>query len=86
MAKDYSQFIEKLENQHEWPSEYMFKFIVPSEAEDAIKKIFKGQNIQSRESSKGKYTSITVTMLIYSTEQVIEIYELAHEVEGVIAL
>jgi len=86
VAKDYSKFIEKLEDQHEWPSEYMFKFIVPSEAEEAIRKIFKGQRVQSRESSKGKYTSLTVTMLIYSTDQVIEIYELAHQVEGVIAL
>ena len=86
MSKDYSDFIEKLENQHSWPSEYMFKFIVPSDVENEIKQIFSGQSITSRESSKGNYTSITVKMMINSTDEVIRIYEEAHKVEGVIAL
>ena len=86
MSKDYSDFIEKLENEHTWPSEYMFKFIVPIEAEDKIKNIFKGQEIQSRESSKGKYMSVTVKMMINSTDEVIKIYEEAHKIDDIIAL
>ena len=86
MKKDYSEFIEKLENQHTWPSEYMFKFIVPSNLEDEVRKIFDGQKVTSRESSKGNYSSITVKMMINSTKEVIQIYEEAHKVEGIIAL
>ena len=64
----------------------MFKFIVPSDVEDEVRKIFKGQEVTSRESSKGNYRSITVKMMINSTEEVIQIYEEAHKVEGIIAL
>jgi putative lipoic acid-binding regulatory protein len=84
--KDYSDFIEKLEDQHTWPSEYMFKFIVPSYSEEQVRGIFQGHHLQARESSKGNYTSITVKMMINSTSEVIEIYEEAYKIKGVISL
>ena len=86
MNKDYSDFIKQLEDQHTWPSEYMFKFIVPRNSEEEVRNIFQDQELLARESSNGNYTSITVKMVINATSEVIKIYEEAYKIEGIISL
>ena len=86
MKKDYSEFIEKLENQHTWPSEYMFKFIVPNGKEEEVKKLFPKNILTEKPSRTGKYVSITAKIMIASSDAVIEIYEEASKIEGLIAL
>ncbi|HEX8548624.1 MAG TPA: DUF493 family protein [Cytophagaceae bacterium] len=70
----------------DWPSLYMFKFIVPTLKADEIGIIFNFDNITSKESKSGKYVSITSHMYLSSPEEVIDIYLKASKVEGVIAL
>lgn len=84
--KDIESFREKLEAVSEWPSLYMFKFIVEAEKQDQIKDIFKNHEVVVKPSSKGKYVSLTIKMLANSAEQIIEKYIETNEVEGVIAL
>ena len=86
MKEKYANFIEQLENHYTWPSEYMFKFIVNRNKEKELIQIFEGDQVEAKESSKGNYVSITVTKMINNTEDVISIYEEAHQIEGVIAL
>ena len=87
MQADWAQSLkEKLDQNHAWPDLYMFKFIVPAGKESQITALFHNHTTTKRTSNKGNYTSITVQMMMPSSEAVIEVYVLASAVEGVIAL
>jgi uncharacterized protein len=79
-------FREKLDQHYAWPSLYIFKFIVPTGREDEVKKLFPFHTPTEKQSSQGKYTSITVQMMMQSSEAVINIYQQASSIEGLIAL
>lgn len=79
-------FKEKLENVYVWPSLYMFKFIVPHEKVEEVKKMFPLHTSSEKQSGQGKYASITFNMMMPSSEAVIEVYEKVKHVEGLIAL
>ena len=79
-------FRNKLDQHHAWPSLYIFKFIVPTGKEDELKKLFPLHETTNRLSKEGKYTSVTVQMMMPSGEAVIGIYEKASIIEGLIAL
>ncbi len=89
------EFYEKLKTQlHEtasWPAEYLYKFIVKSDLEKIAKleAIFDnmGAVITTTESKNGKYTSVSINLLMRNPGTVIEKYkEVAEKVEGVISL
>lgn len=82
----YSDFKDKLDNQHVWPSLYMFKFIVPKGIEDQIISLFPKNELTSKASKEGNYISITAKIMMGSSDEVIRIYQEAHKIEGVIAL
>jgi uncharacterized protein len=87
MDEDWlKSFREKLDQHHAWPSLYIFKFIVPSGKEVQVKELFPLHTTSERASKQGKYTSITVQMMMPSAEEVIEIYKKAAGIEGLIAL
>lgn len=81
-----NSFREKLDNHYAWPSLYTFKFIVPKGKEEVVRKMFPMHNPSERSSKNGNYTSFTVQMMMPSTESVIEIYQTASSIEGIIAL
>lgn len=89
------EFYEKLKGQlHEtnsWPAEYLYKFIVKSDIHKIaeLEAIFDnmGAVINTIESKKGKYTSVSVNLLMRNPDAVIEKYkEVAEKIEGVISL
>jgi putative lipoic acid-binding regulatory protein len=86
----YNRLKKELLNTHTWPSDYLYKFIVPTNVEkiEQIQKIFDntGAVIESKQSRKGKYTSISITVNLESAEAVIEKYKEVSVVEGVISL
>ncbi|MEA1787135.1 DUF493 family protein [Arenibacter sp. GZD96] len=73
-----------------WPSNYLYKFIVPSEAEKIkqIQTIFDntGAVIETKKSKNGTYTSISVTVNCKDPDAVIQNYKEVGEVKGVISL
>jgi uncharacterized protein len=79
-------FREKLDQHYAWPSLYIFKFIVPKGKEEEVKKLFPQHESTEKQSSQGNYCSITVQMMMPSSEAVIQIYEQAASIEGLIAL
>ncbi len=81
-----ASFKEKLDGHYAWPSLYTFKFIVPKGKEDDLRKLFPMHNPSERSSKNGNYISFTIQMMIPSTEAVIEVYEKASVIEGIIAL
>ncbi len=86
----YKRLKEQLEVDTTWPAAYMYKFIVPANLEKVaeIEAIFDETNatIQTRDSSKGTYTSVSIKVNMDSPDAVIEKYLEVSKVEGVISL
>jgi uncharacterized protein len=76
----------KLDGHYAWPSLYTFKFIVPSGKEEDVRNLFPNHTTSAKLSKNGKYTSITINMMMPSSEAVIEVYQSASVIEGIIAL
>lgn len=73
----------------EWPSVYLFKFIVPNDNEKMaqVSALFdENATISYHTSSKGNYVSVSVKEVMLSGDSVIEIYENAIKIEGIISL
>lgn len=86
MALDKESFKTRLEETHIFPSLYMFKFIVPKEQINEVESLFPKNEFTEKSSSGGKYISITAKVMVSSADQIIEIYESAQKIEGIIAL
>ena len=86
----YSRLKEELTNSAAWPAEYLFKFIVPSEAgkiqeiEDAFDNM--GAVIDTTQSKTGKYTSVSINVKMAGAQEVIDKYIELSEIEGIISL
>jgi uncharacterized protein len=81
-----NSFREKLDQHYAWPSLYLFKFIVPTGKEQEVKNLFPRHETSEKLSKQGKYISITVQLMMPSTDAVIEVYEKAAKIEGILAL
>lgn len=79
-------FKEKLDNQHDWPTTYMFKFVVPAARVSEVKTAFSEETLQTKQSKQGNYVAFTMNKMIYSSDEVVEIYQEARKIEGLIAL
>ncbi|HKL02369.1 MAG TPA: DUF493 family protein [Cryomorphaceae bacterium] len=79
-----------LDANHNWPSVYMFKFIVPSDNEKIAKveALFNSNTAELKmsQSKKGNYTSITAKEVMTNSEKVLECYREASKIEGLMAL
>ncbi len=86
MTNKIEQFKQTLDECHEWPCPYTYKFIMPTENLDQLTALFPNETMDSRESKNGKYTSITVTLKVCSADEVMAIYEKAATVPGLMSL
>ncbi len=88
MKKEFNttSFKEKLEASGQFPMLYMFKFIVPNGKEKEVAALFPKNEIGLKASSGGKYVSTTIKSMMDSADQIIEIYEKASKIEGLISL
>lgn len=94
-SENTDAFYEKLKSQLQdttlWPSEYLYKFIVKTEA-SKIKKLEQlfnsmGAVITTNSSKNGKYTSISINVRMKNPDAVIAKYkQVAEHIEGVISL
>lgn len=88
----YKKLRKRLKKTSEWPSLYLYKFIVPTENQsniDTLIAIFDnlGAVISTKKSSKGKYTSVSVNVTMKTPDNVIEKYkEVGEKVQDVISL
>jgi len=82
----WSDFQELLDDQNEWPTEYVFKFIVPSSGLDDVKQALGAEEVTTRESSRGRYVSVTARMHMNSSEAVVDVYKSVRGIDGVISL
>lgn len=86
----YIRLKEELDNSNTWPAEYLYKFIVPSDAhkiaqvEAAFNQM--GAVIKTTQSKNGNFTSISVNVMMNSSQQVIDKYLEVSTIEGIISL
>ena len=91
MSEDpFASLLAKLEESGPWPMNYLFKFILKSgekEKQKELRSFFKGNvSLALKESSGGKYLSVSVTAKMDSPQAVIEVYRKASEIEGLISI
>ncbi|WP_319544045.1 DUF493 family protein [uncultured Pseudodesulfovibrio sp.] len=86
MTDKEKQFKQALDGHHQWPCPYVYKFIVPTENFDQFKRLFPDEELKTRQSKNGKYTSITMVSTMCSSDHVMGIYEKASQVPGLMSL
>jgi putative lipoic acid-binding regulatory protein len=84
--EDWARFRKLLDEQHTWPTEYLFKFVAPAARVDDLKAIFGQVPVRVKSSRTGRYISVTTRLLIHTADEVVAIYEAAGKIPGVIAL
>ncbi|MDL1914291.1 MAG: DUF493 domain-containing protein [Bergeyella sp.] len=86
----YASLKEKLDETHDFPENYLFKFILPNNTSkfSEIYRIFDGikTTFTNRESKNAKYTSLSVNAFVIDADQVIKIYKEVSLVKEVIVL
>lgn len=85
----YIRLKEELNNTSTWPSEYLYKFIVPTDAQkiEAVENAFDnmGAVIKTQQSKAGKYTSVSINVLMETPDSVVEKYLEVSSIEGIIS-
>lgn len=87
----YAKLKQQLEETSDWPTEYLYKFIIATNEEKIteIEDIFNnmGAVIENKKSKNGNYTSMSINVRMKDPESVIEKYkEVGKKVKGVISL
>ena len=86
----YTKLKEKLSLDTSWPADYLFKFIVGTdknkitEIENAFNNL--GAVIETKESSKGNFTSVSILVKMENPDSVIKKYIDVSHIEGIISL
>jgi hypothetical protein len=73
----------------EWPSVYMYKFIVPNHPEkvDAIKAMFDDSAVIKTNTSKNaNFISVSIEVVELDVDSIIEKYTTASQIQGIISL
>jgi putative lipoic acid-binding regulatory protein len=80
----------QLEENHSWPAEYLFKFIVPTDPAkvEAVENAFNdmGAVIDTRKSRNENFTSVSINVYMENADQVIGKYKEVAWIEGIISL
>jgi uncharacterized protein len=92
--KETREFYERLKKELDlstaWPSLYLFKFIVPTNTENILRvqDAFDclGAVIKTTKSKTGKFTSVSVDVMMKDSQEVIDKYIELSTIEGIISL
>jgi len=88
-SEDLEKLRLKLLETTSFPAVYMFKLIVPSENRTIalVENLFGAEtDILTKESEKGKYTSITAKQVVMTADEIIDVYKKASGIPGVMML
>ncbi|MES2396718.1 MAG: DUF493 family protein [Bacteroidota bacterium] len=87
--EQFEKLRELLNKENNWPMVYMFKFIVPANNQKIalVEAKFSDEAIiLHKESSNGKYFSITVKEVMLNADSIISKYKEMEGIEGLMAL
>ena len=72
-----------------WPQKYMFKFVLPNDSSkvDAVVEVLPKDGLTTfKNSSGGKYVSVSCVATMASADDVLDVTERAAAIDGVISL
>ncbi|WP_298262270.1 DUF493 family protein [uncultured Lutibacter sp.] len=86
----YKKLKKKLKKDTTFPTKYLFKFIVPTD-ENKIQQVedlfnYQGAVINKTSSRTGKYTSVSIHIVMKKADDIILKYQAAEKIEGIISL
>jgi uncharacterized protein len=86
----YKKLQWQLEETTQFPSDYLFKFIVPTTDNqvDDVKNLFNdnGAVINTKKSKTGKYVSVSIVLNVENAKTIILYYQKAEKIKGIISL
>ena len=87
---EYKKLKETLDDTTEFPSKYLYKFIVPN-ADGKVEQIqnifnYGGAVINTRPSKTGKFMSVSILIEMPSSDSIIDKYKELDDIEGIISL
>lgn len=86
----YIKLKRQLEDTTKFPAKYLYKFIVPTDANqvEEVKELFDngGAVIDTKKSRTGKYSSVSIHLTVKSADEVIAYYKKAEAIKGIISL
>ncbi|WP_022662802.1 DUF493 domain-containing protein [Paucidesulfovibrio longus] len=82
----YESLRRTLNECHEWPCNFVFKFIGTRDNAEQAAALFPDEAVSLRPSRTGKYIGVTAEITVASAEDVFEIYAKAKLIEGLICL
>ena len=86
----YKSLKEKLENNTEFPTDYLYKFIVPTTKNQVaeVEAVFRNKKakISKRDSRTGKFISLSIMLKMNNADEVIKNYHDVENIEGLISL
>nr|WP_315140561.1 DUF493 family protein [uncultured Flavobacterium sp.] len=89
-AEFYERLKVELDMSNTWPALYLFKFIVPSEADNVerVELAFDcmGAVIKTTKSKTGKFTSISVDVQVKDAQEIIDKYKEVATIKGIVSL
>ena len=83
---DLEKLKDLLNDTHEFPCEYIFKFIVPKAQLGHLRGIVEPAELSERPSKNGNYVSLTVVKYCYSCDEVLNVYHEVKVVKGIVSL
>jgi len=89
MEDRQKKFKDSLDEVYDWPSVYVFKFImptVPNRRGELLSLFSENVELSTKVSKNAKYTSLTIKEVILNSDEVLLRYEGASKIEGVLAL
>lgn len=86
MSDNQEQFCQRLDEHHQWPCPYTFKFIVPTSSLDQLTTLFPDEKLSFRESKNGRFTSVTMESTMCSSKEVADVYKKVANVPGIMSL
>ncbi|WP_066627675.1 DUF493 family protein [Labilibacter marinus] len=88
-SQDYTQLLEKLQENKKWPLLYMFKFIAPNE-EGKVKEVVallpKHGKVSYKHTKNLKFVSITCKVSMKSAQSIIDVTAAVNNIEGIMSL
>ena len=88
--KDYQKLKNDLEKYQNWPSEYIYKFIITNETNKKEELLSKFDlnlcKLNLKESSNKSYLSITIVKFMKNPDEVIAKYLEISKIDGIISL
>ncbi len=85
---DWDKFKNLLSEEHHFPCEYSFRFIMKKDLVVEAMYILnlEQSDVELRPSKKGNYIALHFKKIMATADQVIEVYQLMKKIDGVISL